>query len=153
MPSTTNTILSIDTAMEHVGMGRFQYSVLLSAGLCFMADAMEVLLLSFLAPILSVEWDLSEGQTSTIVSVVFAGALCGTLVLSPLGDVVGRKPMFRVTAGVIAVFGVATAFCRTYPQLLVARFLVGFGVGGLTVPFDTLAEFVPNNQRGSNLLL
>ncbi|KAG7348645.1 major facilitator superfamily transporter [Nitzschia inconspicua] len=149
--STPKTI-NIDFAMELIGMGRFQYQILIAAGLCFMADAMEVLLLSFLSPILQQEWTLSGRQMNTIISVVFAGALCGTLILSPLGDVVGRKPVFRVTAAMIALFGLATALCQTYPQLLLMRFLVGFGVGGLTVPFDTLSEFLPLQARGSNLL-
>ena len=32
-------------------------------------------------------------------------------------------------------------------------FMVGFGVGGLTVPFDILAEFLPAESRGKNLLV
>ena len=31
--------------------------------------------------------------------------------------------------------------------------MVGWGVGGLTVPFDILAEFLPSNARGKNLLV
>mmetsp|Transcript_62603 Transcript_62603/g.152410 ORF Transcript_62603/g.152410 Transcript_62603/m.152410 type:complete len:592 (-) Transcript_62603:207-1982(-) len=145
-------LLHIDDAIEMLGMGRFQYQILIAAGLCFMADSMEVLLLSFLATIVKHEWELSETQVSTIISVVFAGALSGTCILSPLGDVYGRKPVFVVTAGLIAFFGLATAFCTTYAQLVTARFLVGFGVGGLTVPFDTLSEMLPTNSRGRNLL-
>ena len=148
----TSKQLDIEDAIERLGMGTFQYQILVAAGLCFAADAMEILLLSFLAVILRVEWDLQTHQMDTIISVVFAGAMIGTLVLSRLGDLYGRKPVFTVTAVLIAVFGVATAFCQTYPQLLVARFLVGFGVGGITVPFDTLAEFIPTSHRGIQLL-
>jgi len=36
--------------------------------------------------------------------------------------------------------------------LLALRFLVGFGVGGLSVPFDLLAEFLPSSLRGRFLL-
>lgn len=152
LPKTITDLLHIDDAIERLGMGRFQYQILLAAGLCFMADAMEVLLLSFLAVILRHEWDLMERQMDTIISVVFAGALTGTLILSPLGDTWGRRPVFAATAGLIAIAGIATAFCQRYPQLLAARFLVGFGVGGLTVPFDTLSEMLPNSCRGRNLL-
>jgi putative MFS transporter len=146
------SLLDIEDAMERLGMGRFQYEILWAAGLCFAADAMEVLLLSFLAVILQVEWGLQGHQMDTIISVVFAGAMLGTLVLSPLADVIGRRPVFTATAAIISVFGVGTAFCTSYEWLLVARFLVGFGVGGLTVPFDTLAEFVPTSHRGTKLL-
>jgi MFS family permease len=145
-------ILDIDDAIELLGMGRFQMEILVAAGLCFASDAMEVLLLSFLSVILRVEWDLTERETDTIISVVFAGAFIGTLILGPLGDIIGRKPVFTVTAAIIAVFGLGTALVPNYEWLLFARFMVGFGVGGLTVPFDTLAEFVPTSNRGKSLL-
>ena len=110
-------------------MGRFQIKILIAAGLCFAADAMEILLLSFLAVILQVEWKLSEEETDSIISTVFAGAMLGTLVLSPLSDQIGRRPVFSLTAAIIAIFGMATAFCTSFPMLLVVRSLVGFGVG------------------------
>mgnify|MGYP000423082049 FL=1 len=31
--------------------------------------------------------------------------------------------------------------------------MVGFGVGGLTVPFDIFAEFLPTSHRGKHLLV
>ena len=79
-------------------MGTFQYLIVLACGLCFAADAMEILLLSFLAVILQAEWGLTETQVDSIISVVFAGAMLGTLVLSTLGDVIGRRPVFGLTA-------------------------------------------------------
>ena len=145
--------LDIDDAVEMLGMGVFQYKILFAAGLCFAADSMEVLLLSFLSVVLKAAWDLSDDQTATITSSVFVGALIGTLVLGRLGDLIGRKPVFTLTAGIICLSGFLTAVANNFWTLLFFRFMVGFGVGGLTVPFDTLAEFVPNNQRGSNLLL
>lgn len=125
--------VTIDDAIERIGIGRFQYQVLLAAGLCFMADSMEVLLLSFLSIVLKHDWNLSQGEMNTMISIVFAGALVGTLVLGKAGDYYGRKPIFVLTALLISVAGVATAFCHNYFQLLVARFMVGMGVGGLTV--------------------
>lgn len=136
-----------------VGMGPFQYRILIAAGLCFAADSMEVLLLSFLAIVLKAQWNLNDTQTATLTSSVFIGAMLGTLILGPLGDSIGRKIIFLLTAAIIAVFGFATAAASDFSTLLLCRFMVGFGVGGLTVPFDTLAEFIPTSHRGSNLLI
>ena len=115
---------------------------------CFAADAMEVLLLSFLSIVLQQEWDLSRDKTAFITSTLFAGALIGTSVLGPLADTWGRRPVFLLAATMIAIFGVGTALVNNYEQLLVVMFIIGFGVGGLTVPFDTLAEFLPSEGRG-----
>ena len=147
-----STIMTMDEAIEQLGNGPFQRRILLAAGLCFAADSMEVLLLSFLTVVLDVEWGLTDTQTSSITSSVFVGAMLGTLILGPMGDRIGRKPVFVWTAGIICVFGLLTAVVNNYATLVICRFLVGFGVGGLTVPFDTLAEFVPTAHRGTDLL-
>jgi MFS family permease len=151
--SSEAEIISIDAAIDNLGTGRFQIRVLIAAGLCFAADSMEIMLLSFLSIILQDEWGLTAAQTATITSCVFAGSLTGTLILGPLGDRVGRRPIFLACGLIISVFGIATGFATNYVQLVLTRFLVGFGVGGLTVPFDILAEFLPTRIRGRYLLL
>ena len=83
---------------------------------------------------------------------VFAGSLVGTLTLGWLGDHYGRRPAFLLSSAIIALFGVFTAFATDYASLLGIRFAVGFGVGGLTVPFDIFAEFLPKEHRGKQLL-
>lgn len=89
--------------------------------------------------VLQAQWELAPAQTATITSSVFIGAMLGTLILGPLGDRIGRKPVFSATAAIIAVFGFGTAATNTFPQLLMVRFMVGFGVGGLTVSMRLLA--------------
>lgn len=73
--------------------------------------------------------------------------------LGPLADKWGRKPVFILAASIIACFGASTAFARNYEEVLAVMFIIGIGIGGLTVPFDTLAEFLPSEGRGTNLLL
>jgi MFS family permease len=150
---TTAEAITVDDAIERLGMGIFQFRVLFAAGLCFAADAMQVLLLSFLSVVLKEEWGLTDDETASITSVLFAGAMVGTLILGPLADEKGRKPSFMVAASVIAFFGIAVGFVTNYWSLLAMYFMVGFGVGGLTVPFDILAEFLPSASRGKYLLL
>ena len=70
----------IDDAIELIGCGRFQHRILAAAGFCFMADSMEIMLLSFLSTILKEEWGLSSTEAASITSCVFAGAILGTLV-------------------------------------------------------------------------
>jgi MFS family permease len=134
-------------------MGWFQFLVLTAAGLCFAADAMQVLLLSFLSKVLRLEWNLGDNETAFITSTLFIGAIFGTLTLGPLADRKGRKTVFLLSASIISVFGVLVAFVTNYWSLLASLFMVGWGVGGLTVPFDILAEFLPADARGKNLLV
>ena len=130
----------------------FRRRVLWAAGLCFTADATEVMLLSFLSLTLQSEWELSSTQTASMTACVFAGSLVGTLTLGYIGDHYGRRPAYLLSTVIISLFGVFTAFATGYASLLGIRFAVGFGVGGLTVPFDIFAEFLPKKQRGKQLL-
>lgn len=150
---SSNLTFSVDEAIERLGMGRFQLIVLTAAGLCFAADAMQVLLLTFLSEVLRSDWNLNDYETALITSILFIGAIFGTLTLGPLADKKGRKPVFLLAATIISVFGLAVATVSNYWALLGNLFMVGWGVGGLTVPFDILAEFLPCNARGKNLLV
>mmetsp|Transcript_22109 Transcript_22109/g.33475 ORF Transcript_22109/g.33475 Transcript_22109/m.33475 type:complete len:501 (+) Transcript_22109:47-1549(+) len=149
---SNKTVVSIDDAIEAIGMGPFQRRVLWAAGLCFTADATEVMLLSFLSLTLQSEWGLTDMQTATMTACVFAGSIVGTLFFGFYGDHYGRRPAFLLACALISLFGLATAFATGYPSLVGVRFMVGFGVGGLVVPFDVFAEFLPTSHRGVKLL-
>jgi len=150
--SSANNLISIDDAIDRIDHGTFQTRILISAGLSFAADAMEVTLLSFLSAVLKSKWDLTRNESATVTSSVFAGAMLGTLILGPLGDVWGRRPVFLVGAVMISFFGFGTVLAWGYYSLLAMRFMVGFGIGGLTVPFDIYAEFLPTDHRGQHLM-
>lgn len=146
-------VITIDEAIERLGFGNFQLHLCAAAGVCFAADAMQLMLLSFLAVVLKQEWNLSSQASGAMASSMFAGAMVGTLVLGPLADSIGRRPVFLMTALNISVFGLLAAASPNSHVLGVMIFLVGVGIGGLTVPFDILAEFLPVQKRGNSLLL
>ena len=77
---------TVDEVMELIGVGSFQYFVFLICGISFMADAVEVSLLSFLAECLEVEWDLTAVQKSSLTSIVFVGQLFGSYFWGPFAD-------------------------------------------------------------------
>ena len=144
-------VLSIHSALDRIGYGPFQRRILVAAGSCSAADAMEILMLSFLSVQVADDWNLTPSQQSGLISCVFAGAFVGTLLLGRLGDIWGRRPIFLTTAGVVAVGGLCSALCQSYWQLVVCRAIVGMGIGGVTIPFDTYAEILPTSRRGSGL--
>jgi MFS family permease len=59
---------------------------------------------------------------------------------------------YRAGALIIIAFGILTGFATNYPTLLAFRVIVGFGLGGATIPFDLLAEFTPHSVRGQFLV-
>jgi MFS family permease len=69
-----------------------------------------------------------------------------------LADAYGRRHSFLVACCIISIFGFLSAFSPSYSILVIFRTIVGFGVGGGSVPFDLLAEFLPKSFRGSYLI-
>jgi MFS family permease len=133
-------------------VGMFHYRLLAICGLSFMADAMEVSLLSFMAPCVGLSWALADSEIAGIASAVFAGILLGSLCWGPVADVYGRRLSYLWGASLIILGGIISAFCTSYVSLIIFRAIVGFGVGGISVPFDLLAEYIPASHRGQYLM-
>jgi MFS transporter, AAHS family, 4-hydroxybenzoate transporter len=76
------------------------------------------------------------------------GFLAGALTFGALGDRFGRKRMLIIATGIFAVCTLGTAGVGTYGALLAWRLLTGFGLGGATPNFISLAsEFSLPSQR------
>lgn len=88
-------VYTVDEALTAVGFGRFQALVLAYAGFGAMAEAMEVMILSFIGPSVKEEWGLSSGEESLITTMVFAGMLIGAYVWGTLSDNYGRRQVLR----------------------------------------------------------
>ena len=79
-----------DDALTVMGFGKFQ-AVLAYAGMGWVAEAMEVMLLSFLGPVVREEWNVSPQDESILSSVVFAGMLIGAFTWGFISDRYGRR--------------------------------------------------------------
>eukprot|EP01119_Soliformovum_irregulare_P018391 TRINITY_DN5623_c0_g1_i1.p1 TRINITY_DN5623_c0_g1~~TRINITY_DN5623_c0_g1_i1.p1 ORF type:complete len:485 (-),score=106.20 TRINITY_DN5623_c0_g1_i1:41-1327(-) len=122
-------------------------------GFCWMADAMELMLLSFLLPQAKLEFGLDDWAEATVGSVVFLGMMAGSYFWGYVSDRFGRKIGYVATAIFTAIFGLASAFSPDVYWLCVLRALVGFGLGGAPVCFSLFAEFLPAKNRGVPLIL
>ncbi|KAK6147519.1 hypothetical protein DH2020_018431 [Rehmannia glutinosa] len=128
---------TLDEALDMVGFGKFQALVLAYAGLGAMAEAMEVMILSFIGPSVKDEWGLSSGQESLITTMVFAGMLVGAYLIGLLS-----------VAVVTSIFAFLSAFSPNYISLVVFRMVAGIGLGGGPVYTSWYLEFVPVRNRG-----
>lgn len=144
---------TLDEALATTGFGNYQYLVLAYAGLGWFAEAMEVMLLSFIGPVVESEWNLSSAEESLITTVVFAGMLVGAFSWGLISDKYGRRKGFLSTALVSSVAGFFSAFSPNYIALLILRCLVGFGLGGGPVFESWFLEFVPAANRGTWMVI
>ena len=109
-------------------------------------------MLSFLSICAGETFDLNSEEIAAITSSVFLGEILGATFWGPFADVYGRKTAYIYACLVITVGSLLTGFSPNYICLLIFGCMVGFGVGGATISFDLLAEFMPGPERGHFLV-
>ncbi|CAI0442052.1 unnamed protein product [Linum tenue] len=139
---------SVDGAIMSMGFGLFQTLMCFYAGMGWVSEAMEMMILSFIGPAVKSEWNLSPDQETVLTVVVFAGMLVGSYLWGFLSDKFGRRNGFLFTAIVTSLAGLFSALAWNYYVLLVARCVVGMGLGGVPVVFTWFLEFIPAPSRG-----
>ncbi|CAG8053719.1 unnamed protein product [Penicillium salamii] len=90
------------------------------------------------------EWHISKVAALVGITTFCCGFAIGPMFLAPFSEVVGRKPVFVVTALLLVVCQVCCAVTRLYSGMLVARFFAGIAgstfstmVGGIVADIYT----------------
>ena len=94
-------------------------------------------------------FDLSPRQVGTAVACLTAGATLAMAFAGRVADRFGRKPVLICTAALFSVSALWSAFAGSYIELVTARVIGGFGVGGaLLIAPMYIAEIAPPEKRG-----
>ncbi|KAH6817287.1 Major facilitator superfamily protein [Perilla frutescens var. frutescens] len=144
----SNPVYSLDEALVTVGFGKYQGLLLAYGGLGYVADAMEIMILSFIGAAVESEWHLSPGEKSMISTVVFAGMLVGSFFWGVISDTYGRIKGILGLATITSAAGLFSALSPNYMSLLVLRCIAGFGLGGMHIVTSWFLEFIPVPNRG-----
>ena len=91
MEDEQSATYTVDDALISSGFGKYQILILSYAGIGLIAEAMEMMLLSFVGPSVQLEWNLTAHQESMITSVVFVGMLIGAYSWGVVSDNYGRR--------------------------------------------------------------
>jgi len=116
--------------------------------LLYLFDYMDRMVVTSLFPFIKQDWGLTDAQCGLLVSAVYWTIIIFTFPVSVLVDRWSR----RKTIGIMAVvWSVATALCaltRSFPQLFIARGVIGIGEAGYA-PGGTamLAGLYPQEKR------
>jgi putative MFS transporter len=128
-----------------------QYRIVTAAVLGDMMEFFDFFIIGFVLAFIMRPWGLTYGQSAIILLSSGAGAIVGAFMWGYIADRIGRRPVFMCT---VINFSVATGILALTPEhnwlfLVVFRFVVGIGVGGLySVDLPLVQEFVPTAKRG-----
>ncbi|MFB9328598.1 MFS transporter [Paenibacillus aurantiacus] len=128
--------------------------LLLSAGLSWLFDAMDVGMVSFIVAALAVEWQLTAHQIGLISAINSIGMAVGAACAGMLADKYGRANVLILTLLIFSAASGLSALAGSFAVLCMLRFITGFGLGGeLPVASTLVSESVPAKDRGRAVVL
>ena len=96
--------------------------------------------------------DISVAQMT--VSLYMVGIACSQLIMGPLSDKFGRRPVLLAGLGLMVVAGVGSVFAETLPQLIAARFLQALGgASGMVISRAIIRDLYPRERVGAMISL
>src|SRR6185503_7365022 len=100
------------------------------------------------APALMQDWGVSAVQITPFLVAGPLGLLVGALLIAPLADFVGRRPILLNCIFLFGICSIVTAASSSLMMLNGFRFLTGFGIGGAFANAISLtAEYSPARRR------
>jgi MFS transporter, PHS family, inorganic phosphate transporter len=111
-------------------ISRFHLRMIFTAGTGFFTDAYDLFIIGVVTALLGPIWHLNHSQLAILNAASLASAALGAIIYGYLSDKFGRKAIYG-TEVLILFFGAIFSACSTsFTMLLIARIIVGFGIGG-----------------------
>ena len=103
---------SVGTVIDTLGFGPYQIFLTFLVGMAMIADAMEMMILSVLAPALHCHWQITQYQQASLTTVVFLGKKIVEIELFVQGTVDLKKGTGCTIVTLTALQGVYKRFAN-----------------------------------------
>lgn len=139
---------TMDEVVEEIGFGKFHWQLVFLCGVGYFAEITELVVVSFVAPSIQKQMNLSNFEYGLLGSSSFVGMAVGALFWGYVSDHYGRQISFSLTVWLTFFGGALSALSPNYFILLFLRFTAAFGIGGmLPVDYTVFLEFLPREDR------
>ena len=153
MNANAVNVINVDQVVENSRFGAFQFGLLALCGLCLIIDGFDVQAMGYVAPAIIGDWGVSKASLGPVFGAGLFGMLLGSLVLTPVGDRLGRRPVLIISTFFFAACMLLTTQVTTIDSLLVLRFITGFGLGSIMPNAMALVgEFSPGRSRVTRMM-
>ncbi len=98
------------------------------------------------------EFHLAAFQVGGLATAAYGGSVVGSLLSGWIADKLGRRGVMILDFVLFVVAAAFAAVSQNITELLLARFLIGVGIGGDFAPsYSLVSEIAPRNRRGTLL--
>jgi MFS family permease len=140
----------LGAALDRIPFRRAHVLILVLVAFGALFDAIEQYNVGLAAPLIAAQWELSNAEVGLLTTLTFAGMAIGSLLAGVTGDRYGRRITYMYNLALYTLGALLAAFAPDLGWLLVARFIVGIGLGGeLNTGLTLVAELMPTKYRGA----
>ncbi len=140
---------TVSEALDNAPLSAFHRRAVVVSGVGFFTDAYDLFVISTVAALVAAQWHLSTSQTSWVLGSAILGAFVGATVFGRVADLVGRKKIYLLVAIIMVLGAVASALATSLLFLILARFVLGLGIGGdYPVSAVLMSEYANRDDRG-----
>ena len=148
-----NTI-NVSDLIDRSRLGRSQIFVLVICALCLIIDGFDVQAMGYVAPAIIDQWGIAKPDLGPVFGAGLVGMAIGALVLGPVSDRFGRRPVLIGAMLFLAICMAATAQADSVNELLALRFATGLSMGAIIPNAVALAgEFSPARSRVALMMI
>ena len=137
------------TALDEARLSRFHLRAVLVSGMGFFTDAYDLFVIGIASTLIKQEWHLGTGKLAALNSMTLLGAFLGAFLFGRVADLAGRKRVYWMVAAIMIVGAIGSALAPNYALLIVARLVLGVGIGGdYPVSAVLMSEYANRRDRG-----
>src|SRR3954464_8061495 len=146
--SGSSPAMDVRTFIDSQPVSAYQWAVTAMCGLIGFVDGFDAQARGMGAPAVTPHWPLTPPALGTAISSGLVGMLVGALLLGPLADRIGRRPVLIASTLIFGIGSPLTAPADTVGQLSAFRLLTGLGMGGAMPNAIALtSEYMPAHYR------
>jgi benzoate transport len=110
-------------------------------------DGFDVVSISFAAPGITEEWGVGRDALGVVLSMGLFGMAAGSLLVAPVADVIGRRPMILLCLLAMGAGMLLSATANDIYWLSAWRILTGLGIGAMLASITAMSAEFSNDKR------
>ncbi|QIW15549.1 MFS transporter [Pasteurellaceae bacterium RH1A] len=132
--------MNLRQKIDNSPMGAYQWAIVMMAAVMNFLDGFDVLAIAFTATNITKEFGLSKTEFGMLVSAGLVGMVMGSMILAPLADKFGRRPILLLSVAFSGIGLTISGFSASAEIMAFSRLITGLGVGGILVGTNVITS-------------